>query len=90
MNLNRQFPRYFVSVFHVLSLNLTLHPFPCYRMLGRYTVSFVDVWLFTWKKIIQFSLLQALLELELNSTDLRSSLRELYISGAKVSFNNLS
>ena len=42
------------------------------------------------EKIIQFSLLQALLELELNSTDLRSSLRELYISGAKVSFNNLS
>ena len=37
-----------------------------------------------------FSFLQALLELELNSTDLRSSLRELYISGARVSFNNLS
>ena len=61
---------------------------------ARPLYSFVNVWWFMWKKLLNFfgyfSLLKALLELELNSTDLRSSLRELYISGAKVSFNNLS
>ena len=47
MNLNRQFPRYFISVFHVLSLNLTL-----LSMLSnaRPLYSFVDVRWFTWKK----------------------------------------
>lgn len=38
------------------------------------------------RSVLKFEfLLQALLELEMNSTDLKSQLRELYICGAKVS-----